>query len=386
MATSSVAGREVRFVARPVPRGEPSRPLAGAVMHAVGSRSESVRLAPVVSALAERGTPQVVACPVGADGLPDAVFESSGLPRTSALLDPRKESGVTRVAHSLAAAERLLEADLPKLVVLSGDSDRTLAFGLAARKLGVRIARVGAGLRCGDFSLPEEINRILGDELADVLFTEDALGEANLRHEGVAAEHIHTVGSTTADIVSRWCAAAQRRAAWNRIGVPRSGYVLATLHRTENLCSGDRVEAIAAALADLAGRVPVVFVMHPWTLERMRPDGVLERLGKAGVRVCPPLDYLDFLSLEESAGSILTDSSGVQEEASVLGVRCHTLRRVTERLATLTHGSNVLLGDDPRQIAEISLKAGRERTPERDRPRPGAARRIAAILDGGAGS
>jgi UDP-N-acetylglucosamine 2-epimerase (non-hydrolysing) len=244
-------------------------------------------------------------------------------------------------------------SERPRLVVIAGDGDATLACGLAASKLGIPIARLGGGLRCHDWSLSEEINRVLIDRLADLLLVDGREAADQLESEGISADRVQCVGSTVVDSVHRWRSHAQRRGTWRRLGLPHREYVLATLHRPENVEIDERLAHITEGLAALARRVPVVFPIHPRTAAVMVPMGDVERLRQAGVTVTDPLDYLDFLSLHHDAGAVLTDSGCVQEEASALGVRCYTLRRTTERGATLTHGTNVLLGDDPAEITAI---------------------------------
>jgi UDP-N-acetylglucosamine 2-epimerase (non-hydrolysing) len=328
----------------------------GGVLHAVGSRSDAARLATVLTGLRERGIPQTTALATSAGGRPVEVYDADCVPNTQALVGPALETDVERTARTLAAAERTLLEHQPRLVVLSGDGNAPLAFALAASKLGIEIARIGAGLRSGDFSQSEEINRVLGDRLADVLFTDGDQAIDTLESEGISSQRVRNVGNTAVDLVHRCDAAARRRATFKRFGVPSGGYVLATLHRAENVVDERRIARIADALVTLAKRVPLVFPLHPATRALLEPLGMVDRLQAAGARVTGPLEYLDFLSLQQGAGAILTDSGGVQDEASALGIRCYTLRRTTERVLTLTHGTNVLLGDDPAEIASVRIE------------------------------
>jgi UDP-N-acetylglucosamine 2-epimerase (non-hydrolysing) len=349
---------ETRFVMRHVGLGGPAggAPATGGVLHAVGSRSEAVRLASVVTALRAEGVPQAVARLTTPATIAGEVFDPAGRPRTEFLVEHAPETDVQKAAQALPAAEQALLEQRPALVVVAGDSEVSLAVALAASKIGIPIARLGAGLRCGDFSLSEEINRTLIDRLGDVLFTDsDELADA-LECEGIDSSRVHHTGNTAIDLLHNSVAEGLRTAAWRRFGVEPGGYVLATLHRPENTHDEHRVLAIAQALCQLARRVPVVLPLHPATRARLEVVDGVQRLQDSGVHVSEPLGYLDFLSLEQSAGAILTDAGGVQDEASALGVRCYTLRRATERLVTLTHGTNVLLGEDPREIPEIRLE------------------------------
>jgi len=328
---------------------------ANALLHIVGTRSEAVRIAPLVSALRTQSLPQAIARVLGQDALEGETLGSGDIPRTELFIDAPRDTDVQRTAGILAAAEQTLVEHRPAMVVLGGEGDGALAFALAASKLGVPIARLGAGLRCGDFSLSDEINRVLGDRLADVLFTDSDHVRDTLEVEGIPADRIVHAGNTTIDLLRRCELAAAQRATWKRFGLPAGGYVLATLHRAENVRDDLRLAQIVAELERLARRLPVVLPLHPVTDALLSETGEIARLRTAGVHVTTPLGYIDFLSLEQRAGAILTDSGGVQDEASALGVRCYTLRRATERVATLTHGTNVLLGDDPAEMAAIRL-------------------------------
>jgi UDP-N-acetylglucosamine 2-epimerase (non-hydrolysing) len=352
------------------------------VLYAVGSRSDAARLATVLSGLKARGVPQAIALVTSAGGGPVDVFDEDHVPNTELLVGPNVESDVERTAHALAAAEKTLLEYRPRLVILAGDSNQTLAFALAASKLGIEIARVGAGLRSGDFSQSEEINRTLGDRLADVLFTDGYAALETLESEGIRPDRVYHVGNTAVDLLRRCEEPARRRASHATVGVRPGGYVLATLHRTENVMDERRIARIADALVALAQRTPVVFPLHPATRVLLEPLGMVERLRAAGAHVTHPLGYIDFLSLQQTAGAILTDSGGVQDEASALGVRCYTLRRATERVQTLTHGTNVLLGDDPSEIAHVRVQ-DRPETPAAIPMWDGrAGDRIAAELSG----
>jgi UDP-N-acetylglucosamine 2-epimerase (non-hydrolysing) len=343
----------VRFVTRPVDGGHVQ---PGAILHAVVSRADAVQLSPLIQALRGLGLGQSVARPVARHGVVRPVVDAEGLPLTEALVDPSTDSPSERTARVLSAFEALLVAERPCAVVLSGDSDASLACALAASKLGIPIARLGGGLRCHDWSLAEEINRVRVDRLADVLLVDGGDAADTLQGEGIGNDRVHRVGNTIVDSVRRWEGEARSRGLRDRLGLPAGDYVLATLHRTENVDVDVHLARVTEGLAGLARHKTVVFPMHPRTAAVMTPMGDAQRLRDAGVIVTGPLGYLDFLHLQCWAGAILTDSGCVQDEASALGVRCYTLRRVTERAATLTHGTNVLLGDDPDEIRAIECR------------------------------
>lgn len=328
-----------------------SLPLTGAVLHAVGSRAEAVRLVSVAAGLRARGIAQVVACPIDADLAAGDFFDLDDVPRTEALVERLRHSDVRRTANALAAAERALVEHEPSMVVLAGDTDSSLAFALAASKLGLPIARLGAGLRSGDASESDEINRVMSDRLANVLFTDGHDAADTLDMEGIGDARVVRAGNSAVDLLRRVEPLASEAAVWRRFGVQRGGYLLATLHREENVCDRRRLGRITTALSELARRMPVLLPVHP----AMRGQLDTDALRAAGVLVTEPLTYVDFLSMALGAGAILTDSGSVQDEASALGVRCYALQRGTDRVVSLMHGTSVLLGDDPAEILEIRL-------------------------------
>jgi UDP-N-acetylglucosamine 2-epimerase (non-hydrolysing) len=253
----------------------------------------------------------------------------------------------------LSSFEQVLVDEQPAAVVVAGDVNSTLACALAAAKMGIAVAHVEAGLRSGDWSMPEEVNRVLTDQLSDLLFTHSPECTENLEVEGIGAGRVHYVGNTMIDSLRRCERRARERAAWTTAGVEERSYVLVTLHRPSNVDDPERLARIVSALLELGSEYPVVFPIHPRTRARLAGTNALAALEATGVRCIEPQGYLDFLSLEAGAGAILTDSGGVQEEASALGVACFTFRPNTERPVTLTHGTNILLGDDPAEIAGI---------------------------------
>jgi UDP-N-acetylglucosamine 2-epimerase (non-hydrolysing) len=327
----------------------------GVILHAIGSRSEAVRLAPVIAALSAKGAAQMIARLVGDESVEIAVLDGDGRPNTTALVDHPSTSEVQHTARALAAAERALLDHRPALILLGGDADGTLAFALAASKLGIPIARVGGGLRSGDFSQSEEINRVMGDRVADVVFADSHAAADALEAEGIGGDRVHLVGNPAIDLLRRWESAARETAAYRHYDLRAGEYVLVTLHRSENIRDGHRMTAISEALVELAQRTPLIMPLHPLTRAALERLGDISRLAAAGVHLTPPLSYLDFLSLEQSAGAILTDSAGVQAEASALGVRCYTLRLTTECLSTLAYGTNILLGDNPADIRFVEI-------------------------------
>jgi UDP-N-acetylglucosamine 2-epimerase (non-hydrolysing) len=342
-------------------------------LHLVTSRSAAVRLTPVVRALDRAGAPQA-ALVAGHGARAVATKSLLALAATE-----RYDAPLPVIAVAL---EEAIGALRPAPVLIAGDDEAAVACALIAARLGVPIARVGAGARCGDRSLPEEVNRVVLDGLADRLYADGADAVARLLGEGIPDARIASVGTTVADVVAEAAPHAVARAVWRRLGLRRGRYALAALGAAENFDDDARVARITEALYALARRLPLVVCLHARACAAMEPPGDVARLRAAAAALPGPLPYLDFLSLEAGAGAVLTDSGGVQEETTLLGVTCYTLRRTTERPATLTYGTNVLLGEDPAEIGEIALGPPDER-PRRIRLWDGAAgRRVAADLIG----
>jgi UDP-N-acetylglucosamine 2-epimerase (non-hydrolysing) len=326
------------------------------VVHVVGARPNFVKMAPVISALGRRDAFRQVVVHTGQHydrRMSEEVLEDLDFPEPDRLLGVGSGSHGVQTGKVLVGFERVLLDTEPSLVVVAGDVNSTLGCALAASKLGVPVAHVEAGLRSFDWSMPEEINRVLTDRLSDVLLTHSPEAAENLAREGIPAHAVHHVGNTMIDSLRRCERRARALAAWRELGVAEREYVLVTLHRPQNVDDPTRLAEIADALSLLAVHAPVVFPVHPRTRMRLATSGALEQLKSAGVRCIEPVGYLAFLSLQASAGAVVTDSGGVQEETSALGVTCFTFRPNTERPVTLTHGTNTMLGDDPRNIAEV---------------------------------
>jgi UDP-N-acetylglucosamine 2-epimerase (non-hydrolysing) len=328
------------------------------VLHAVGARPNFVKMAPVVAALdAYPGiTQRVVHTGQHYDERMSAeILTDLGFPAPDEFLGVGSGPHGAQTARTLEAFERVLLAAAPELVCVGGDVNSTLAVALAAAKLGIRVAHVEAGLRSFDWTMPEEINRVLTDRLSDLLFTHSPECAENLAAEGVDPARVHFVGNTMIDSLRRFERQAEARRPWDTAAVRRGSYVLVTLHRPSNVDDVEQLQRIVTALTELAAAVPVLFPLHPRTRTQLEQHGLATKLTESGVMCLDPTGYIDFLGLEIGAGAILTDSGGVQEEASALGVPCYTLRSNTERPVTISHGTNTLLGEDPAAIAGIHI-------------------------------
>ena len=326
------------------------------IVHVVGARPNFVKMAPVISALEKRGVFRQVVVHTGQHydaRMSDDVLADLDFPEVDIFLGVGSGTHGVQTAKVLSEFEKVLFSVQPDVVLVAGDVNSTLACALAASKLGIAIVHLEAGLRSFDWSMPEEVNRVLTDRLADTLLAHSPEAVDHLESEGIYPGRVYNVGNTMIDSLRRCERRAREARAWEKVGVEEQAYVLVTLHRPSNVDEPDRLAQIVDGLVALAANAPVVFPIHPRTRTRLADDGGLERLEAAGVACIEPLAYLEFLSLEAGAGAIVTDSGGVQEEASALGVSCYTFRPNTERPITLTHGTNVLLGEDPAEIADV---------------------------------
>lgn len=359
--------------------------MSARVCFVVGARPNFMKAAPVHAALAALDPSlELVLVHTGQhydEAMSEVFFTELGLPRPDEFLGIGPGSHGEQTAKALVGVERVLREREVDLCVVAGDVNSTLAAALAAVKAGVRLAHIESGLRSFDRSMPEEHNRKLTDHLSDVLLTHSESANENLAREGIAADTVHLVGNTMIDSVLGHLAAARARRAWEAFGVEPGAYGLITLHRPSLVDDPGQLAAAVGALGALAAEVPLVFPVHPRTLKRLQAAGDDRRLETAGVRVSPPLGYLDFLGLEADARFVVTDSGGVQEETSALGVRCFTLRSSTERPVTVELGTNTVLGAAPAALARIPEMLAQ---PHESREIPlwdgGAGRRAAAVL------
>ncbi len=283
----------------------------------------------------------------------DAFFRDLGMPKPDVNLAVGSGSHASQTADVLRAVEPVLLEWKPDAVVVVGDVNSTLAATIAAVKLGIPVAHVEAGLRSFDRTMPEEINRILTDSVSRWLFTSEPAGAANLQREGIAAEQIHFVGNVMIDTLLACLGTAKERAPLERLGLEPNGYGLLTLHRPSNVDDAQRLERLFAALEQIHQRLPIVFPVHPRTR-----SSIETKLGGRAPRLLltDPLGYLDFLGLMSHARLVLTDSGGIQEETTALGVPCLTMRENTERPVTVERGTNRLVGSDPAAILAASCE------------------------------
>jgi UDP-N-acetylglucosamine 2-epimerase (non-hydrolysing) len=323
------------------------------IAYVVGARPNFVKMAPVIAAMRRRipdGRHALIHTGQHYDRLMSDIFlEQLGVPAPDHMLGVGSASHAVQTARVMERIEPVLIDERPDLMIVPGDVNSTLAATLVGAKLGIPVAHLESGLRSFDRTMPEEINRIVVDQFSDYLFFHSDEAIANLRAEGIADERMHFVGNTMIDSLVAVEDRFRSANAANRLGMEAGNYLLVTLHRPA-LVDGPLLADVIARLDDLSHELPVLFPLHPRTrkmMERMR----LKPL--PAVRLIEPMSYLCFLSLEADSAAVLTDSGGVQEETTYLGVPCFTLRDTTERPVTVRVGTNHLLGLDPGNIDQI---------------------------------
>jgi UDP-N-acetylglucosamine 2-epimerase (non-hydrolysing) len=352
-------------------KGLAHAPRTFTLLHVVGARPNYVKMAPVILA-AERWNSSAGGTSIRFEQvlvhtgqhydlvLNDVFFDELGLRAPDHHLGVGSASHAVQTARVLERIEPLLQQVKPNMVLVPGDVNSSLAAALACVKLHVPVAHVEAGLRSYDREMPEEHNRVMIDHVADVLFTTCRDADENLLREGVPAERLHFVGNTMIDTLDRLLPAAREReaAVRQRLGLTQEqGFALVTLHRPSNVDEADQLGRLVGALTTVARELPVVFPAHPRTLTRLAELATTPEAG-SGLHVVPALSYLEFVALMNAARVVLTDSGGVQEETTALGVPCVTLRTTTERPITISEGTAVLA--DPHDPAAI-VAATRER-------------------------
>jgi UDP-N-acetylglucosamine 2-epimerase (non-hydrolysing) len=356
-----------------------------------GARPNFMKVAPLVEALkhhqASKPDLEILLVHTGQhydEQMSRAFFNDLGLPRPDVDLEVGSGTHAEQTGRVMIAFEALLFERKPDWVVVVGDVNSTVACALAAKKLGIRVAHVEAGLRSRDWTMPEEVNRVVTDVICDALFTTDPMASDNLRAEGIDPGKIHFVGNVMIDTLlkHREVAAALRQ--WEQLGLQHHRYGVLTLHRPSNVDQPEVFEQIVGALEVIARELPLAFPVHPRTRRMAENYGLWARLeAMPNMRLLAPLGYLEMLSLAGEAAVILTDSGGLQEEAVVLGVPCITLRPNTERPVTIAVGANQLVGNDPAAIiaaVRAKIVGGRNSFRRPEKWDGLAATRIAEIL------
>ena len=360
------------------------------IMCVVGARPNFMKIAPIMRAL--RSSRSLASYLVHTGQHYDAAIKQSFFDQL-AIPEPNEDLGVGSGTHAVQTAEIMrrfepvLDREAPDAVLVVGDVNSTIACALVAAKRQTPIVHVEAGLRSFDRSMPEEINRVLTDQISDLLFTTERSAIANLTREGIDPARVHFVGNVMIDTLldnrKRAPSVSEVFLAGGLQDAVPARFGVVTLHRPSNVDNVASLSSLVSTLAEVAAELPLVFPVHPRTKARLEAAGLLER-ASATLMLLPPVDYLHMLALLQSATIVLTDSGGIQEETTALGVPCLTLRDNTERPITVTEGTNTVVGADPERILSVARDTLRDggksgRVPERWDGH--AAERIVEILE-----
>ena len=330
------------------------------VLLIVGARPNFMKVAPIYAEMKRRSTefePLIVHTGQHYGAMSDAFFDDLGIPKPDINLGVGSASHAVQTAGIMTAFEPVVIQEKPDWVVVVGDVNSTIACALVCAKLGIRVAHVEAGLRSRDRSMPEEINRILTDSISGLLLTTSQDADVNLAHEGIPAEKIKFVGNVMIDSLLKYLKVAERSTIREDLGVDQGEYAVLTLHRPSNVDEREVFTGIVGSLVAIAEKLPIIFPVHPRTRAKIDEFGLAEMISKSNIKLIDPLGYLDFMRLYSDARLVLTDSGGLQEETTVLGIPCLTLRENTERPVTIEMGTNILVGTDPEKIKRAAFKA-----------------------------
>ncbi|MFY0564321.1 non-hydrolyzing UDP-N-acetylglucosamine 2-epimerase [Archangium lansingense] len=328
------------------------------VLHIVGARPNFMKVAPIHRAISERDALEQKLVHTGQHydvKMSDVFFTDLGMPAPDIYLGVGSGSHAEQTAKVMLELEKVFASEKPDLVSVVGDVNSTLAAALVAVKMGIPIAHVEAGLRSFDPAMPEEINRVLTDRISNLLLTPSADADANLIREGLEPERIRLVGNVMIDSLLAAREKALRLSTLEDMGLNARGYSVCTLHRASNVDDAQVLTGLLSALGHVASRLPVVFPVHPRTRKRIAELGLGASLERTpGLRLVDPMGYLEFLALTSQARLVFTDSGGLQEETTVLGIPCLTVRENTERPITVDLGTNLVVGTDPVRIRQAA--------------------------------
>jgi UDP-N-acetylglucosamine 2-epimerase (non-hydrolysing) len=344
------------------------------VLSVVGARPNFMKIAPIAAELSRAGIGHYLVH-TGQhydQNMSKLFFDQLGIPKPDIDLGVGSGTQVGQTAEIMRLIEPVLEREKPEMVIVVGDVTSTMAATITAVKMGIPVSHVESGLRSFDRTMPEEINRLLTDSIADYHFTTEESANANLLREGVAKERIFFVGNTMIDTLLKHLERANAESSiLEQVGVPPQGYGVVTLHRPSNVDNPGGLSRLLEALSQIAGELPLIFPVHPRTRNRISEYGLdhlvsTAQSGGSRLVLTDPLGYLDFLKLMKESRLVLTDSGGIQEETTVLGVPCLTVRENTERPVTVEVGTNILVGCDPAALvasaAEVLAGAGKKGT------------------------
>lgn len=339
------------------------------ILGVVGARPNFMKMAPIARLLQKHPSYSFTLVHTGQHyaAMSDPFFRELGLSNPDHHLKIGSTSAAEQIGLVITKLVPILQKLKPQLVLVVGDVTSTLAAALAAHKLGIKVGHIEAGLRSFDETMPEEINRRMTDAISDFCFTHSPEADVHLRHEGLSASRVHRVGNLMIDTLLRMRPAARKLRTLDRLKLKKGAYSLLTLHRPSNVDREDDLRKFSTLLETISDSVPVVFPVHPRTINSAKRYGIWDP-PPARLHLIEPLGYLDFLQLQENARFIMTDSGGVQEESTVLGVPCLTLRENTERPATIRYGTNRLVGTKPAKILKNVQRLLRGDVPPRRVP------------------
>jgi UDP-N-acetylglucosamine 2-epimerase (non-hydrolysing) len=330
------------------------------IVHVVAARPNYMKIAPVMRAVAKAGFAEQVLVHTGQHydpSMSDVFFSDLGMQPPDIHLGVGSGSHAEQTAKVMVGFEKVCLERRPDMVLVAGDVNSTLACAIDAAKLLIPCAHLEAGLRSFDLAMPEEVNRIIVDRISRILLTPSADADENLRREGTAEERIFRVGNVMIDTLLANLDAARATGTPQRLGLPPSGYAVLTLHRPSNVDDPVVLGRILGALEVVQRELPIVFPIHPRTRKQLAAFGLGGQVdAMRGLKLCDPMGYLEFLGLTAGAKLVLTDSGGLQEETTALGIPCLTLRENTERPITVSEGTNTIVGSDAERIAGEALR------------------------------
>lgn len=344
------------------------------IMNIVGARPNMMKVAPLIAEMRRHAELEPVLVHTGQHydySMSQVFFDQLGIPEADYNLEVGSGTHHAQTAEIIKRFGELVQQDRPDMVVVVGDVNSTVACALVAAKEGIPVAHIEAGLRSFDRSMPEEINRVMTDSISDLLFTTEESGNENLRNEGISPAKIFFVGNLMIDSLVGALDAARRSSLRTKLGLSKRGYAVLTLHRPSNVDDPKQLTRTLSALSDVAQTIPIIFPVHPRTQQKILASGFTGTnawdgetpVEAHGIWALPPAPYLDFLGLVDSAAMVVTDSGGIQEETTYLGVPCLTYRENTERPVTVTVGTNRLIGAEPSGILRYASEVLRNPAP-----------------------
>jgi UDP-N-acetylglucosamine 2-epimerase (non-hydrolysing) len=329
------------------------------ILNIVGARPNFMKIAPIYAEMKRRNSeflPLIVHTGQHYDAaMSDSFFVDLGMPQPDVHLNVGSASHAVQTAKIMMEFEPIVLGQQPDWVLVVGDVNSTIACALVCAKLGVKVAHVEAGLRSFDRTMPEEINRILTDSISDLLLTPSPDADENLKAEGIPASKIKLVGNVMIDSLLRNLQLAESSKVRENLGLVEKDYAVLTLHRPSNVDDKQVFSGLLESLLAISEKLPIVFPAHPRTRGRIEEFGFAEKVKNSNIKLIEPLGYLDFMRLYSGAKLVLTDSGGLQEETTALGIPCLTLRENTERPITIEMGTNILVGTNPEKIKQTAF-------------------------------